>query len=258
MSLLHLRSAGRRRSGMTLVELLVVLVVLIALAGLLVPILSGSLQIVVGKDTSGNAVSESVQEIGTNATLRTLRDTILGTPGHPGYWNDLLTSQADTTPWPWTMADLFVVPGTLPAGTASYLPTSLQQYNPNTGLGWRGPYIVQQTATYAVNTASGFLPSTPYVYGATNLSTGYGQTGDPGVLDAWGCPIIIQWPSTVADTSNTQAMQQYLYVRLVSAGPNGKIDTALTDTPAVDPLGTSKGDDLVLYLRYVPLGGSQW
>ena len=71
---------------------------------------------------------------------------------------------------------------------------------------------------------------------ATNgFATTFGTTGDPAMLDAWGSPIIIQWPT--GDTTGT-------YVRLVSAGPNGKIDTALTDLPA-----SSRGDDVVLFLR---------
>ena len=236
-----------RRRGLSLMELLVVMVILIATAGLVTYLYSGALEMTVGKDGSGAPISKSVQQIGTEATLTQMRNAIVGTPGHPGYWNDVLSSQADTTTTPITLADLFRVPTATPSppysASTAPLATNLQTFNPNTGRGWRGPYMAQATGSYP-NTTTGN-------WSARNFTATYGAANDPALIDAWGNPIVIQWPANSADSTPT-ATQQYQYVRLVSAGPNGVLDTPITDTPVTDPTGASLKDDVILYLRYVP------
>ncbi len=204
-------AASRQRAALTLAELAVVLVILVALAGILVPMLS-NLQVNVGNASDPN--NKSPKQIATEATLQRLRETIVGAPNRPGYWNDLLAYSGNPTQSPATLRDLFVVN---PA-----LPVALQTFDPTTHRGWRGPYLLNPTGTYTVNATNGF-------------TTTFGATGDPALIDAWGSPIIIQWPT--GDPTST-------YVRLISAGPNGMIDTALTDLPA-----SSRGDDLVVFLR---------
>jgi len=98
-----------KAKGMTLIELAVVLLILIALAGMLVPMFS---------DTGRYA-----QCVATDNTLVNLRDAILGSGGQPGYRSDL---------------------GKMPDSNLSYLfnqPPATSRFNPATGRGWRGPYL---------------------------------------------------------------------------------------------------------------------
>ena len=234
------------RRGVTLMELVVVLAVLTMLGALLVPVLFPTIQ------TSKDGPAKTPERVVTEATMNRLRQTIVGTRDHRGYWNDLLPSQSDTTPWPWTMTDLFIPP--------TYLPTNLQSFDPTIRRGWHGPYLLQETGRYPISGSNGFTFNSAFVLGGSNIQAsgtgggGYGLANDPAIIDGWGHPIVIQWPSNTADTTLSLAAQQAQFVRLVSAGPNGVIDTPLTDTPNTDATGALTGDDVILYLRYVPSG----
>jgi prepilin-type N-terminal cleavage/methylation domain-containing protein len=234
-----------RRPGFTLTEMAVVLAIVAATALLIPPLLP---QIQVTK----NAPPKSPQQIATEATMKRLGDIINGTPDWPGYWHDNLSSAGDTTLTPLTLKDLFAMPATTVQSTS----TAMQAFAPCTGRGWRGPYVLYQTATYTVNTQRGFtagaypnqlnannsyaLTANPaYLAPAGAGTIGFGQNGDPAMLDGWGNPIVIQWPT---DTAGVNV--QPSYVRLVSAGPNGTLDTRLTDLTAI-----ARGDDIVLFLR---------
>jgi prepilin-type N-terminal cleavage/methylation domain-containing protein len=194
--------------GFTLLELLIVLMILVTVAWVVIA-LAG--------DTSSWAQVQA-----TNVSMQHLRDAIVGTVDMPGFLTD-------TGKLPTTLCDLFVMPGTMSA------------YDPNTRMGWRGPYIwnppivvhfdlVSNRLYYAG--ASGQVEDRVYLPFGFNP---YYKDGDPVVLDAWGNPIVLQIPNQT-DTA---------YARLVSAGPNGVIDTL----PNVDipPVGTC-GDDRFLYL----------
>lgn len=99
----------RQARGVTLIELAVVLLILIALAGMLVPMFSGT--------------GQYAQCIATDHTLANLRDAILGSGGQPGYLSDL---------------------GKMPDSNLGYLfnqPPGTSKFNPTTQRGWRGPYL---------------------------------------------------------------------------------------------------------------------
>jgi hypothetical protein len=64
---------------------------------------------------------------------------------------------------------------------------------------------------------------------------------DATVIDGWGRPIVIQ-----RYTAGVNAEERSLFTRLVSAGPDGVINTP-TDVAA--PSKAVCGDDIVLYLR---------
>src|SRR5579864_9305651 len=103
------RSLSFCSAGFTLVELMVVMLILVALAGIAVTLI-------------GSTVSDTESKA-TQVSLNNLRNIIMGHEQSPGYWSDLHQL-------PQTMADLFVVP--------SYLPASQQSFDPNTRRGWRG------------------------------------------------------------------------------------------------------------------------
>ncbi len=179
---------------MSLLELVVVLAVLAALAGILVPMAGRGVHVPSGQ---GNWTAE---ETVTRANLVALRHAILGAnPDSPGY-------RADVGRMPRVVADLL----RRPAGVA--------EFDPARATGWRGPYLHIAGARYGglATAAAGFTAE-------------YGAEDDPVVADAWGNPIVIQQAATG-------------YARLVSAGPDGVLDT-LNDAD-----GTGRGDDLLLFL----------
>lgn len=190
--------ATNHRRGLTLLELVVVVLVLVALAGILVPILSSDLRVRRGSE------EVTAPRLVTETTMRRMRDAIMGAEGRPGYRGDLPGRL------PATVRDLFVKPA------------ALADFDMNTRTGWRGPYILEATGRY-------------HVVPALNFTADYGAENDPALLDGWGRPIVIQYASPDADKK---------YVRLISAGENGVIDTLRTDLTAVN-----RGDDLVLFLR---------
>ena len=203
---------SRLRAAFTLVEMIVVLAILVAVAGMVIPLVGNTL------DTS--------QRQATQASMSVLQNTIKGNRSLPGYWGDLRQL-------PWTMADLFVVPTDVSSG---HLPATLQTYDRNTGRGWRGPYIENTSGTYVVDTTNGFTNFTG------TIGSGYGMAGDQAVMDAWNRPIVIQFPTKDSLGNTLTSDQQKLYARLVSAGTNHKLETQPSDISAT-------GDDIILYLR---------
>ena len=167
------------------------LVILISLAGLLVPLVSSS--------------STNAQDTATRATMNSLRDAVMA------YYADMkgiqvgeLGSYPGTTGMPTTLKDLQIQPvdnnGNL-----------VQNFDPFTRRGWRGPYVLQSTGTFALTLDSSFYPTAP-------VANPYGNPGDLAFLDGWGNPIVLQWPQT-SDTVAVKAQ----YVRLVSAGAPSKL-----------------------------------
>ena len=208
----HLRLYSCRR-GFTLVELIIVVAILVALACAVIPMIGSSLS--------------TSQTQATKASLGALRDTIMGTSASPGYWGDLRQT-------PKTIADLFLVP--------TYLPATSQTYNRNTGRGWRGPYVQNQSGTYILD-ADGISRGFTSLYTSSFYDPSI-TSPDPAVLDPWGHPFVIQVPTLPPPAPSTEPMDRF--VRLVSAGPDGIIQTSPDDSY---PLQSSRGDDVVIFLR---------
>jgi type II secretory pathway pseudopilin PulG len=214
-------ASGQKRPGLTLAELVIVLLVLVAVAGIIVPRMTAA---------TANAKQQT-----TIATMERLREVIAGTPQLPGYWNDILSSSADPNQTPLTMRDLFYFNVNLLAQYPQF--PSLQTFDPTIRHGWHGPYLVN---------ASGYYPDpTNPVAISHGFTATYGAIGDPAMLDGWGNPIVIQWPQV----SGATATQVAPFVRLVSAGANGILETPLGITDLSQNNWLNAGDDIVLYLR---------
>jgi prepilin-type N-terminal cleavage/methylation domain-containing protein len=210
------RLAIRERDGLTLLELVIVVAILAIIAGFIIP--------------SGAFLEKRAKYTAAKASLATIRDAIVGTAGQPGYYSD-------TGQYPNTLEDLFVQPAGIPP------------FNRDTGRGWRGPYLLNANATYPAGYTNGFTgPTSTTPYGTTGNPANYGTTGDSAVDDPWGNVIILQWP-----TGGTVAQNQ-AYVRLISAGPNGIIDTPQFDSgdpsESYYPLPQDRGDDIVLFINH--------
>lgn len=216
------RCAGCSRCGLTLFELLVVLGILLVLGTLVVPAVNGHL-------------GRSREDI-TWQSMRRVRDVVMGTyfddmgrqmprPGTPGIAAGRVNHPQ--------LGYLFVNPAYYEDENALTEPYDAS-YDPVARRGWRGPYLLHegQGFAYRVDAARGF-------------SELYGVDGDPAVLDGWGNPIVLQEPDANGDGVIDSDEQRH--VRLVSAGPDGSLDT---DPNALKPMGpTDRGDDLVLFLR---------
>ena len=198
--------------GLTLLELLVVLVILIATALIIFPTFN-NIDI-----TSPSGESNSPVEIATQATLNTVREAMAGEDGvieslsHktnalPREINDLLKEDA-------------------PAHMEESAP-ELKNYDPVNKIGWHGPYV---------------------------RATGRNETGEPTIVDGWGNELELQ---VDFDQDGIINQTESKFIRVVSAGPNGQIETPddITNMKPgeneVNELTLSEcGDDLVMFLRY--------
>jgi type II secretory pathway pseudopilin PulG len=188
---------------LTLLELVVVMIILVALASLVVPLV-------------GNLVGDSRGDV-TRQSLTEIRNVVANM-----YWDDMgkklprpgaagIAAGRQNHP---QVRYLFFNPNKDPE-------TTVRDWDPAYRLGWRGPYLM--------NPGGRFPEPDP-----TNFTDFYGEADDPAVLDAWGHPIVIQNPGLVGPAQD---------VRLVSAGPDGRIDIAPA-TWSGSLTDANDGDDL--------------
>lgn len=237
-----------RRAGLTLMELLVVLTILVALAGVVVPLLS-------------NQVSSS-QLDSTYQSMLAIRQAIMG---QPSYYMDTkglsftrsnptaTSPTADHAGMPATLNDLFVNPGITMANTLSFDPLSQK--------GWRGPYLNQTmgnlNTTY--NAATGL--TTTYILNSFPPSIGSNPPTNQIYLEWPGNPASAPG-SPATDTSTDNISQVYQYFRLRTPGPSGKLVNPTTNawiptTSGGTLTNTTYGDNLILYIR-LDLPGVDW
>lgn len=200
------------RSAMTLLELLVVLLILIATALILVPSFN-NVQIV-----SPTGKSESPVKIATQATLNTVREAMAGEDGVI----ESLSHKSNALPR--EIHDL--VQEQAPDHMIEAAP-ELKEYDPINKIGWNGPYV---------------------------HATGCNETGEPTIVDGWGNELELQ---VDFDKDGTINQVESKYIRVVSGGPNGQIETpddSANMKPGEDEISeltlSECGDDMVLFLRF--------
>jgi prepilin-type N-terminal cleavage/methylation domain-containing protein len=176
----------KSNKGITLIEMLVVLLILSAIAGVTM--------------VSFASLGDTAKDTATRHSLRTIAKAIMGTPEQAGYW-------ANEQELPTFVADLFDHAD-------------------------KGPYLQMSSGSYAIDAFN-------------NFTVDYGSNGDPTVVDGWGNPIVLQIPTTVSATE----AEKKLNARLVSAGPDGEIDTPLSDLTPTDLSVTDRDDDIIYFLR---------
>lgn len=206
---------SHRSRGLTLTELVVVLTILVALAGVTVPKLGSTLNR--GRD------------ITTQSSVGEVRDAVAQ------YWADckyVLAAQSDQRI---VMGDLLEFPF-----------TPGDEFDPEIGLGWRAPYLeFNRNSTYVVDVVNGFSTTygVPSDFAIRDVYINQDLDGN-GVKES-GSPIVIQEPTLVDLVSRGEnyALGEPREVRVVSAGENGvlEIDESLFEWEITPEL---QGDDI--------------
>lgn len=240
----------RLGAALTLLELVVVVAIVAFMAGLVTYSLSPNSLLFTG--AGGN---KTAGRIATEATLGRIKSAIYGSMENPGYWRDM---NQDMWFFPryleWLSrppSDAADVWSASPEAAAYFY--AMQAYSPTRRVGWRGPYLQFQGGPIPVIPARGY----------TSRLSGGGVYRSP--IDAWGNPIVMQWPSDYfgvnivdfGDPRGNADMAVYVMQnsRLVSAGPDGILQTELN----IASLQTYAhfqanpglaGDDVVVWLQH--------
>ena len=224
-------NASRSKHGFTLVEMVTVVGILAVLALLVIQNVS--------------FVRDDTEKTVTLTNLQAARDAFCGSGSTLGYLNDMSFDAVHS-------------------GTNTHVGYLLKQppdsraYDLVTRRGWHGPYL--QNTRLVDNTnleLRGYFPATndrrwtlDDTFGERGFYTNdnrviYGATNELAMADPWGNPIVLQFP-----TNELTAEEKMRFARLVSAGPNGKLDTPLDKLAGLETNGvvTRRGDDLILFL----------
>jgi type II secretory pathway pseudopilin PulG len=207
------------RRALTLTELVVVLAILVAIAGIVIPRLGST--------------TDTARETVAFASAIEVRDAVLQ------FWSDCKYAYP-TNP---------VADQRIRAGHLFEIPTvgSFTVYDPDVRLGWNGPYLDSDGRTYVLNATAGFTSS----FGiATDLAVRdpfINQDLDGNGIQESGSPFVIHEPTLLNLEANamTYSVGTPREIRVVSAGPDGIIDideTRFASELAADP--TLKGDDI--------------
>jgi prepilin-type N-terminal cleavage/methylation domain-containing protein len=222
------RKLAARRCGLTLLELLIVLTILVALSTLIVPTMG-----YLGRRSQRLAARENLYRLQNLIVNRYWTD--MGELPRPMIDLDGTVLEPDRIDHP-QLRYLFVNPDRAADPNDPFI----YEKSPSllSGRTWQGPYVSHSGARYTVNPALAF-------------DSLYGLDGDPAVLDAWGRPIVLQLPTEIptglnAGDDDAQILRiQRLHTRLVSAGPNGRIETPIDQ---LMPAAVDRGDDVVVFL----------
>ena len=284
------------RGGYTLAELTVVVAVVSTLAALAVTRVAGTAR--AAKVVAAESEMRALAAAFTDPAAGYLRD-LGGIPGFSPAQMRLANLLTPTNvygalpgaarPGGFRLDD---GPGRAAPGCA--VPSAFTRWNAEANRGWRGPYVrcaagrfpprdgvrFRDDATFG---ARGFYPELSGLRLPADVLAGrdgcsvYGFPGEPAVLDPWGNPYVLQVPPPQAfpedaGGSNTNLPDEvrFRYARLVSAGPDGRLDTPCFTANATNWWATSwsertrrlsrqaglidggdrraRGDDLVLFL----------
>ena len=280
---------GCARNGFTLVELVIVVTIIAVIAMLAVSRFS--------------TTAEKAKRTAAENDLKVLASAFTD-PDH-GYLRDM-RGIPGFSPAHLRLANLLV--STNLYGTADGLhgvrvddvrrpgcarPEVFTRWNPESERGWHGPYVRHATGAFPTAAGTRFASDAsfssrgfyPKLYGlrlpddflvGLNDCSVYGFPGEPAVLDPWGNPYVLQipppqaFPDRMGSNTNLPDEVRFRYARIVSAGPDGRLDTPCFQPNTTNRWATSwnertrrlsrqaglidgddrsaRGDDLVLFL----------
>jgi len=213
-----------KQAGMTLIELTVVLLVLVALAGLAIPYVSG---------TSRKALCDATDVSMANIKRVIMEGYYLDTLGH--YPQDLSVLSANTGSEKYQLHFLF--------SKTSLGGRVHKSFDPDSAIGWRTGGYLQDAQVLGADLTTGRYDNATY--------TEPFLSGHHVVMDAWGRPFVIQVVGEAVCTDSTKwnmDTTETVCARIVSAGAGSglgegkaQLDTKITGKPA--------NDDRVLYLN---------
>jgi len=281
------------RVGFTLVELMIVVAIIAIIATLAVSHMTRT--VLSAKVAAAESDLKTLSEAITDPVGGYLRD-MRGIPGFsPAYIRmaNLLisTNLYGTAEGGGEWAGGFRVDDRRHAFCAP--PEAFMRWNPESERGWRGPYVRHATGSFpsaadvrfkddSTFKARGFFPAVhslrlpmDFLDPANGCSV-YGFPGEPAVLDPWGNPYVLQipppqaFPDRFGSNTNMPDEVRFRYARVVSAGPDGRLDAPCFASNATNWWSTSwnererrlcrqaglidgddrsaRGDDLVLFL----------
>jgi type II secretory pathway pseudopilin PulG len=232
------------RRGLTLLELVLVLVILTALGSVIIPMTEG-----IGEDSRATV---------TRSVLRDLAETLTNRY-HQDMHGFLVTDDGTPLPGlpfpdPLRFADhgrninhpqltfLFVNPQTFEDGLTATLDSD-RSYSAAARRGWNGPYVQHNGGRFRPAEQQLHVSFTP-----DEFETRYGVLNDPVLLDGWGRPVVLQVPVLNDDVP---LAVRWRHARLVSAGPSGIIHTP---PDVLIPDVSQRGDDFVVFLSVADTG----
>jgi prepilin-type N-terminal cleavage/methylation domain-containing protein len=246
------RSALSRR-GLTLLELVMVVSILAILTALVVPGMTDQQEET--RKTVARATLQELRDVIANRYMQDMANTVNpATTGaialpQPNRTYDSGT-RVTTTQVDGSVAGvipqlhfLFVNPNQY-VSTATTQYAAVGDYDPQSRVGWNGPYVMTKSTAYPNPTNVRFTndPNNTQTWATYGFTTQFGLAGDYCVNDPWGSPYVTIIRSIPHGSST-------LYTAyLVSAGPNRKLDHVAGWSYNVD--GTlNSGDDLTLAIK---------
>lgn len=269
------RLPDRKKRGFTLMELVLVLFIL------------GTISAVATMRLGD--VLERTRTQAAEADLAVLREGWMGNASCPGYLSDMRPVPGFSSAFlrvhnllsPTNVIGLGGVvldDGAARTGYASL--GCFTNWNAQSARGWHGPYVRVNTPVRNTDPArDGFFPAPedrrtredatfaargffPRVQGLSGSLYAYGFPGERAAGDPWGNPYVLQIPPPEAFASTSEE-QRFRYARLVSAGPDGVLQTPCFTGGALDAearrtlrlagrladgTAAARGDDIVLFI----------
>lgn len=252
--------------GFTLLELVLVVAVLSVIAAVAVSRVSHVG--IAAKRTSAENDLKVLREAFVDEETGYLRD-LRGIPGFslsslrlanllvPTNLYVRLTGGADSTRTPGVRLD-----DGWAANRGCAKPAAFFNWDADAERGWRGPYVKKPVAAFPGREAvrfeadqsfgdRGFYPDVARLSLPRDILNGregcsvYGFPGEPALLDPWGNPYVLQIPPPQAFkgvTTNLSEEVRFRYARVVSAGPDGRLDTPCFDANGTNWWATSWGE----------------
>lgn len=235
------------RTGLTLLELVLVLVILTALGSMIIPMTEG-----IGEDSRRTVTQTILRDLAATLTNRYQQDmegfliaddggTPVPLPGLPFPDPLRFADHARNLNHP-QLAFLFVNPQTFEDGLPATLDSD-KTYSATTRRGWNGPYVQHNGGRFRPVDQQLHASFTP-----DGFETRYAVLNDPALLDAWGRPVVLQVPILNEDFP---LAVRWRHARLISAGPSGIINTP---PDVLMPTLAQRGDDLVTFLQVSDTG----